>query len=83
MKGVITSVVQKMRIAKKSFIAIIGNKDYVGGVQFAYIGGIVAYLLAEIDLGTGGGHFESIDCALKLEAAPILSWRPRSYVSRI
>jgi hypothetical protein len=41
------------------------------------IGIIVAYLLTEIDLGTGGGHFESIDSPLKLEAAPMLSLRLR------
>jgi hypothetical protein len=38
------------------------NRDGArGGFKNAYIGAIVAYLLTEIDLGTGGGHFESLD----------------------
>jgi hypothetical protein len=41
-------------------------------LQYALLGGIVAYLLIEIDLGMGGGHLESIDCPVNLEAAPIL-----------
>jgi hypothetical protein len=40
-----------------------------GVVQYALLDGIVAYLCTETDLGTGGGHFESIDCPLKIEAA--------------
>jgi hypothetical protein len=37
--------------------------EHLGGAKgrYAYVGGIVAYLLTEIDLGTGSGHFESID----------------------
>jgi hypothetical protein len=31
------------------------------------------YILHEIDLGTGGGHFKSMDCPLKVEAARLLS----------
>jgi hypothetical protein len=30
------------------------------GTQYACIDAIVAHLLTEVDLGTGGGHFESI-----------------------
>jgi hypothetical protein len=32
---------------------------------------IIAYLLTEGAVGTGGGHFESLDCPLKVEAAPM------------
>jgi hypothetical protein len=35
--------------------------DTVASGRAALIGVIVAYLCTEIDLGTGGGHFESID----------------------
>jgi hypothetical protein len=31
------------------------------GLGCAYNGVTVAYVLTEIDLGTGGGHFEPID----------------------
>jgi hypothetical protein len=40
----------------------------MGGMQCVCFVGIIAYLLTEIYLGTGGGHFESTDCTLKLEA---------------
>jgi hypothetical protein len=40
---------------------------------YAFLGAIVAYLLAEMDLGTGDDHFECIDCPLKVEAARMLS----------
>jgi hypothetical protein len=44
-----------------------------GGRYYVRIGAIVAYLFTEIGLGTGGGHFESIDCPLKVEAALMLA----------
>jgi hypothetical protein len=44
-----------------------------GGVQHAYVGAIIAYLLTEGAVGSGGGHFESLDCQLKVEAALMLS----------
>jgi hypothetical protein len=59
---------------QKSFIAIIGT-TFGGreGVQYTQLGGIVVYIITEIDIGSGGGHFESIDCPLELEAALMLS----------
>jgi hypothetical protein len=52
---------------EKSFIAITVNtgiKVAMGweGLHYVYICALAAYLLAEIGLGTGGGHFESTDC---------------------
>jgi hypothetical protein len=44
----------------------------------SYIGDIVGNLLTEVDLGTGCGHFESIDYQLKIEAALMLSWHDGS-----
>jgi hypothetical protein len=44
-----------------------------GGLQYAQVGAIIAYLLTEGALGNGGGHFESLDCQLKVEAALMLS----------
>jgi hypothetical protein len=38
----------------------------------AQLGAIVAYVLTEMDLGTGGGHFESISCPLNVETARML-----------
>jgi hypothetical protein len=35
----------------------------------ANLGAIVANIITDMDLGTGGGHFESIDCPLNVEAA--------------
>jgi hypothetical protein len=61
-----------MRISK--IIYSFFGKNYLGGgVQYTELDGIVAYLPTEIGLGTGGGHFESIDCSLKLETATMLS----------
>jgi hypothetical protein len=37
------------------------------------VGLIIVCFLIERVIGTGGGHFESIDWQLKLEAAPMLS----------
>jgi hypothetical protein len=34
---------------------------------------MIAYLLTEGAVGTGGGHFESLDCPLKVEAVLLLS----------
>jgi hypothetical protein len=42
-------------------------------MQYAYAVAIVAYLLTEMDLDTGDGHFEFIDCPMKVEAALMLS----------
>jgi hypothetical protein len=36
-------------------------------------GAIIAYLLTEGAVGTSGGHFESLDCPLNVEAARMLS----------
>jgi hypothetical protein len=44
-----------------------------GCEQYSQAGAIVAYLVTEVDLGTGLGHFESIDHRLKAEAALTLS----------
>jgi hypothetical protein len=44
---------------------------------------MIAYLLTEVAVGTGGGHFESIDFQLKVEAALMLSLRHGIYVYRI
>jgi hypothetical protein len=41
-------------------------------MRYAELGGIEAYLLTEIDLGTGG-LFGSIDYLLKIEAALMFS----------
>jgi hypothetical protein len=35
-------------------------------------GGLVALLITEDAVGTGPGHFESLDCSLKVEAALML-----------
>jgi hypothetical protein len=43
-----------------------------GNVKSALVGAIVAYLLTEVDMGTGGGHFESRESD-KIEAALMLS----------
>jgi hypothetical protein len=44
-----------------------------GGVeQYTQVGAIIAYLLTEGAVGTGGCHFESLDCVLKAEAALML-----------
>jgi hypothetical protein len=37
------------------------------------IGAIVAYLFIEIDFGTGGSQFGSMDWLLKVEAALLIS----------
>jgi hypothetical protein len=55
------------------------NLGWGSGAQYAWLRGIVAYLLAELDHCTGGGHFESIDCPLKLEAAPKLTKLPHTF----
>jgi hypothetical protein len=52
-------------------------------VQYSYVGAIIAYLLTEGAVGTDGGHFKSIDCSLKEEAALILTRLHGSYVSKI
>jgi hypothetical protein len=55
---------------QKSFIAIILSILFGGGGEDSTLyGAVAAYILTEIDLGTGGGHFESIDYPLKVEAA--------------
>jgi hypothetical protein len=46
------------------------------------VGVIIAYLLIEGAVGRGGGHFESQDCPLKVEAALKISCHG-SYVPRI
>jgi hypothetical protein len=48
-----------------------------------YVGAIKAYLLTEGAVGTGVGHFESLDCPLKVEAERMHSWRHGSNVYRI
>jgi hypothetical protein len=41
-------------------------------VQYAEVGAIIAYLLAEGALGTADGHFESLDYQPEVEAAHML-----------
>jgi hypothetical protein len=42
-----------------------------GVVKLAQVSGIIAYLLTESAVGTGGVLSESLDCLLKVEAAPM------------
>jgi hypothetical protein len=52
--------VQEMRIVK-IFYSSYYEQRWGKGSQFAWISSIVAYLLTEIDLGTGGGNFGCMD----------------------
>jgi hypothetical protein len=44
-----------------------------GFAVYIYVGAIIAYLLTEGALDTGGDHFQSLDFQLKVEAALMLS----------